>query len=115
MFIPGGQTGRLYSLSAGATLLKERLLQRHLASAWITANSTRREGQEYFHYRFVQFTDKPRANQLPEFLDQGTVTMDHLILSQDGWTVEKAPLFKIRPENVHALFPGGPRYDLMTL
>ncbi len=95
--------------------LQARLLQRHPASAWITANATLRDGQEYFHYRFIQFADQPRGNRLVDLLDQGTVTMDHLILSRDGRTVEKGPLFKIRPDNVRALFPESPRFDLMTM
>lgn len=95
--------------------LQGRLLQRHPASAWITATSSRRDGDEYFHYRYVKFTDQPRAGLLPDLLEQGTVTMDHLILCKDGRTVEKGPLFKISPENVRALFPEGPRIDLMTI
>lgn len=95
--------------------LQERLLQRHPASAWITANAAIRNGQECFHYRFIQFTDQPRADRLADLLDQGTVTMDHLILSRDGRTVEKGPLFKIRPDNVRALFPESPRFDLMAM
>lgn len=95
--------------------LQDRLLQRHPSSAWITANASRRNGQEYFHYRFVQFTDDPRADHLPDLIDQGTVTMDHLILSVHGRTVEKGPLFKIRLENVSALFPESPRFDLMGI
>jgi hypothetical protein len=95
--------------------LQSRLLQRHPSSAWITANASRRNGQEYFHYRFIQFTDNPRADHLPDLIDQGTVTMDHLILSKDGRTVEKGPLFKIRPKNVSALFPESPRFDLMGI
>lgn len=94
--------------------LQKRLLQRHPASAWITANEIRRENQVYFHYRFVKFTDEPNDSILPDLIDQGTVTMDHLIFSKDGRTVEKGPLFKIRPDNFHALFPTSPRYDLMT-
>lgn len=95
--------------------LQDRLLQRHPSSAWIIANASRRNGQEYFHYRFVRFTDAPRAGHLPDLIDQGTVTMDHLIISVGGRTVEKGPLFKIRPENVSALFPESPRFDLMAI
>lgn len=95
--------------------LKGRLLQRHPASAWITANVTRRKGREYFHYRFVQFTDEPRVDHLPDLIDQGTVTMDHLILARCGKAVEKGPLFKILPGNVRALFPESPRIDLMAI
>lgn len=95
--------------------LQLRLLQRHPASAWITANSSIRNGLEHFHYRYVQFTDEPRADRLPDLLEQGTVTLDHLIFTGNGRTVEKGPLFKIRPENFGALFPEGPRFDLMNL
>lgn len=95
--------------------LQERLVERHPASAWITANSTRREDQEYFHYRYVQFTALPRADRLTDLLELGTVTVDHLIRSKGGRTAEQGPLFKIRPENVRALFPESPRLDLMTL
>ena len=95
--------------------LRSRLIDRHPASAWITANVTHREGIEYFHYRFIQFTDEPRADRLTTLLDQGTVTLDHLISTADGRTIEKGPLFKIRPNNVRALFPEGPRYDLMAI
>lgn len=95
--------------------LQGRLLQRHPASAWITATSSRRDGEEYFHYRHVRFTDHPRAELLPDLLEQGTVTMDHLIFCKDGRTIEKGPIFKISPDNVRALFPEGPRIDLMTV
>lgn len=95
--------------------LQGRLLQRHPASAWITATTSRRDGEEYFHYRYVKFTDQPRAELLPDLLEQGTVTMDHLIFCKDGRTIEKGPLFKISPDNVRALFPEGPRIDLMTV
>jgi len=95
--------------------LQARLLQRHPASAWITANVVHRDGEEYFHYRFVQFTDQPRTEHLPDLLDLGTITMDHLIFSEGGRTVEKGPLFKIRPDNVRSLFPESSRYDLMAL
>lgn len=95
--------------------LKGRLLDRHPASAWIVANVSRKDGEEYFHYRYIQFTDTPRAEFLPKLIEQGTVTLDHLILTKDGRTVEKGPLFKIKPENVRALFPESPRYDLMAI
>lgn len=111
-----GGSGTLQEVAAWKLeALQARLLQRHPASAWITANVERRGEEEHFHYRFVQFTDKPRAEHLLDLIDQGTVTMDHLIFSKDGRTVEKGPLFKIRPENVRALFPEGPRYDLMRV
>lgn len=101
----------LWQLSA----LQARLLQRHPASAWITANVVHRDGLEHFHYRFVQFTDQPQTERLPDLLDQAIVTVDHLIFSQGGRTIEKGPLFKIKPDNVRALFPESPRYDLMAL
>jgi hypothetical protein len=114
-YLPGGSRVAKEVAAWKLEALQARLLQRHPASAWITANVERRGGEEYFHYRYVQFTRTPRVDLLPELIDQGTVTMDHLILSKDGQTIEKGPLFKIRPENVRALFPEGPRYDLMRI
>lgn len=115
IYVPRHGNGIEQVASWKLSALQERLLQRHPASAWLTATASRRDGEEYFHYRFVKFTDQPRAELLPDLLEQGTVTMDHLILCKNGRDVEKGPLFKINPSNVRALFPEGPRIDLMTI
>jgi hypothetical protein len=95
--------------------LRARLLDRHPSSAWITASSVKRDGEEYFHYRYIQFTSQPRDSMLTTLIEQGTITLDHLIFSENGRTIEKGPLFKLRPENMKSLFPETPRIDLMSL
>lgn len=90
--------------------LQSRLLDRHPASAWITASVF----GDSFHYRNVQFTEKPRVELLPDLLQQGIVTMDHLIEIKDGRSTEKGPLFKIDPENIGSIFQESPRYDLLN-
>lgn len=90
--------------------LQERLLNRHPASAWITATVF----GDSFHYRYVQFTEKPRVELLPDLIQQGIITMDHLIEIKDGRSTEKGPLFKIDPENISSIFQESPRYDLMN-
>jgi hypothetical protein len=95
--------------------LKERLAKAHPESAWVVASSSERDGIEYFHFRFAQFTSSPRVGELPDLLDAGTVTVDHLIMTKDRKTTEKGPLFKIKPANVSALFPVSARFDLMSI
>lgn len=95
--------------------LEKRLDKSQPASAWIVAVPSQREGVEYFHFRYVTFTGRPRAKELPRLLEMGTVTVDHLISAVGGRTVEKGPLFKIQPRNVETLFPTTPSFDLLRL
>lgn len=95
--------------------LEQKLLQSHAESAWIVAVPSLRDGREFFHFRFAVFTAAPRADELVTLLEQGTITMDHLIWEQGGRVVEKGPLFKIHPDNASALFPVSPRIDLLSL
>ena len=95
--------------------LKDRLEAAHPESAWVVATSSVREGVEHFHFRFAQFTAEPRADELPTLLETGTVTVDHLIMTKDGKTTDKGPLFKLKPGNVTALFPATPKFDLMAV
>lgn len=95
------------------SILKERLLASHPATAWIVAIPSERDGVDHFHFRYVTFTERPRVEDLPDLLAIGTVTMDHLISHVDGKVVEKGPLFKIHPKNVDALFPKSHTIDLL--
>ncbi len=95
--------------------LTQRLVESHPESAWVLASSSRSQGREYFHFRYVQFTSSPRADMLPRLLESGTVTVDHLITGREGRVVEKGPLFKINPSNASALFEVSPRIDLMQV
>ncbi len=93
--------------------LEHRLIERQPESAWIVAVPSKRNGVEHFHYRYVTFTGRPRAEELARLLELGTVTVDHLIGNRGGKPIEKGPLFKIKPINVDALFPSSPSFDLL--
>ncbi|MDE0306168.1 MAG: MvaI/BcnI family restriction endonuclease [Albidovulum sp.] len=95
--------------------LEARLVKSQPASAWIVAVPSLRNGEEFFHFRYVTFAGRPRARELPRLLEMGTVTVDHLISAAGGRTVEKGPLFKIQPRNVNTVFPTIPRLDLLRM
>lgn len=95
--------------------LAEKLRSTHAESAWVIAVPSWRDGLEHFHFRYVTFTSAPRVEELAGLLEQGTITMDHLISSSTGRVIEKGPLFKIKPENVSALFPVSRRFDLLSI
>jgi len=47
-------------------------------------------------------------------LEQGIVTLDHLIKRKStGSVVEKVPLFKIKPNALYLSFPPSNKYDLI--
>ncbi|MBK7945209.1 MAG: hypothetical protein IPJ85_07865 [Flavobacteriales bacterium] len=93
--------------------LHERLLEKHNETFWIAAESSREDGVEYLHYTKVEHTRKPIVSQFDLLLEQGIITLDHLIKrTLTGKTVEKGPLFKIKPNNVGLLFPPSRVYDL---
>ena len=48
-------------------------------------------------------------------MEQGIITMDHLIKRKDmtGKTTEKGPLFKIKPQHLELLFPEPRYYNLI--
>ncbi len=86
--------------------LHNRLLEKHNETFWITAESSIDNGIEYFHFKKIQHTRKPIVSQFDLMLEQGIITVDHLIKRvPDGKVVEKGPLFKIKPNAVSMLFP----------
>ncbi|MGV9013446.1 MAG: MvaI/BcnI family restriction endonuclease [Flavobacteriales bacterium] len=94
--------------------LHERLLEKHNETFWIAAESVKEDGIEYFHYTKAEHTRKPIVSQFDLLLEQGIITMDHLIKRKPtGKTVEKGPLFKIKPNSVGLLFPPSQIYDLV--
>src|SRR5690606_872185 len=120
---PGGRLVEVHDGQSGATevaawrlaTLERKLAASHGASAWIVAVPSRRNDQDYFHFRYATFTSAPRVEELPALIEQGTITMDHLIQNVQGSVVEKGPLFKIKPENVRSLFPTAVNLDLLAL
>jgi len=98
----------------GLETLHKRLLEKHNETFWIAADSIIIDGNEHFHYRKVEHTKKPVVSQFDILLEQGIITLDHLIKrNAKGRVVEKGPLFKIKPNGINLLFPQSQIYDLI--
>jgi len=93
--------------------LRKRLLEKHNETFWVSASSKIENGSEYFQFNKILHTKKPIVSQFDILVDQGMITMDHLIKKNSkGRVVEKGPLFKIRPSAIEMLFPTDQTYIL---
>lgn len=93
--------------------LHKRLLEKHKETFWVEAESTFISGIEHFKYVKVEHTKKPITSQFNILIEQGIITLDHLIKrNSTGKVVEKGPLFKIKPNGVDLLFPPSEKYNL---
>ncbi len=93
--------------------LHKRLLEKHNETFWIAADSIIEDGKEYFQYKKVEHTKKPIVSQFDILIEQGIITLDHLIKRvQSGKVSEKGPLFKIKPSALDLLFPPSQSYKL---
>jgi hypothetical protein len=98
----------------GLETLHKRLLEKHNETFWIAADSKTIDGKEYFQYKKVEHTKKPIVSQFDILLEQGIITLDHLIKRKpSGSVVEKGPIFKIRPNALDLLFPPSNSYSLI--
>lgn len=93
--------------------LHKRLLEKHNETFWVAAESQMIDGKEHFLFKKVEHTRKPIVSQFDILLEQGIITLDHLIKkSAAGKVVEKGPLFKIKQNGLGLLFPPSKIYDL---
>ena len=94
--------------------LRSKLLEKHRETFWIKADTHISNDDEYFTLRSITHTKNPLASQFLLLMEQGIITMDHLIKRKDmtGKTTEKGPLFKIRPQHLSLLFPEPQNYAL---
>lgn len=93
--------------------LHDRLQKKHKETFWVEAESIKKGEQEYFQYTLVEHTKKPITSQFDLLLEQGIITLDHLIKrNSKGKVVEKGPLFKIKTKGIELLFPPSERYSL---
>ncbi|MBN2777538.1 MAG: MvaI/BcnI restriction endonuclease family protein [Bacteroidales bacterium] len=94
--------------------LHNRLLEKHKETFWVEAISTYISGLEHFQYSIVEHTKKPIISQFDILIDQGIITLDHLIKrNSKGKVVEKGPIFKIKPKALDLLFPPSDKYNLI--
>ena len=99
----------------GLDTLHKRLIEKHNETFWIAADSITIDGNEYFQYKKVEHTKKPIVSQFDILLEQGIITLDHLIKRKStGSVVEKGPIFKIKPNALDLLFPPSQSYSLIA-
>lgn len=94
--------------------LHSRLKNKHKETFWVEAESIFKSDKEYFQYKLVEHTKKPITSQFDLLIEQGIITLDHLIKrNSKGRVVEKGPIFKIKPMGIELLFPPSETYDLI--
>lgn len=94
--------------------LHSRLLEKHNETFWIAADSILIDNKEHFQFKKVEHTKKPIVTQFDILLEQGIITLDHLIKRKPtGSVVEKGPIFKIKPNSLDLLFPPSQSYSLI--
>lgn len=95
--------------------LHNRLLEKHNETFWIAADSIIIDNKEHFQFKKVEHTRKPIVTQFDILLEQGIITLDHLIKRKpNGSVVEKGPIFKIKPNSLDLLFPPCQSYSLLS-
>lgn len=94
--------------------LHDRLLEKHRETFWVEAESTIIDGLEHFQYSIVEHTKGPIVSQFDLLIEQGIITLDHLIKRNlNGRVVEKGPIFKIKPKGLDLLFPPSEKHNLI--
>ncbi len=94
--------------------LHNRLREKHKETFWVEAESLQIDNREHFQYKFVEHTKGPITSQFDLLIDQGIITMDHLIKrTATGGAKEKGPIFKIKPQGIELLFPPSESYSLV--
>ncbi len=94
--------------------LRSSLAEKHNETFWVGARVHERDGNDYFEFRDVTHTRKPILSQFDLLLEQGEITMDHLIKrTTAGRVSEKGPLFKVNAASLGLLFPPSKSYELL--
>ncbi|SSC10412.1 MvaI/BcnI family restriction endonuclease [thiotrophic endosymbiont of Bathymodiolus puteoserpentis (Logatchev)] len=95
--------------------LKNRLLEKHNETFWVGADSTIINGVEHFQYQKILHTKKPIPSMFELLIEQGEITLDHLIKKDSkGRVSEKGSLFKISTSALSMLFPEQIKYSLVA-
>lgn len=93
--------------------LRADLEKKHAETFWVAANVHHIGGQEHFEFTDVIHTRKPIGSQFDILVDQGEITMDHMMKRLDsGRAHERGPSFKIEAGSLDLLFPPSKAYAL---
>lgn len=95
-------------------LLRSRFKEKHNETFWVEAESFERGNQEFFILKNIIHTKNPIVSQFLPLINDGVITMDHLIERKEGErrAHERGPLFKIDKKNLELLFPEPQVYRL---
>lgn len=94
-------------------LLRDRLATKHPETFWIACKSQKREdGREVFFVEKIRYTRRPMVAQFLSLIEQGVVTLDHMIGYRKGKLSEKGPSFKIYETDLSRIFPENIEIDL---
>lgn len=94
--------------------LHEYLLNKHKETFWVKAQSKTINDCEHFFLLSVVHTKNPSLPQFDDLLENGTITLDHLIKRSNKRVNEKGPLFKIERDRVMDLFHSLPKTYSLT-
>lgn len=94
--------------------LEGRLVGKHKETFWVDAISETRDGIEYFKFIRIEHTKNPVLSQFAVLIDQGKITLDHLIKEKGRSASEKGPSFKLDEKSLSLLFPPSKVYELKT-
>lgn len=91
--------------------LHKNLKDKHFETFWVGFKSQKISGKEHFILSKITHTKNPIPSQFDELIQQGIITVDHLIKRQpNGKVVEKGPLFKIERSSLQLLFSQSKAY-----
>lgn len=92
--------------------LRQKLLEKHKETFWVSAETRKRDGREEFLFKNVEYTRSPHTYQFPDLLGSGLITIDHLIKEKGRGAHERGPLFKISKAGYQMLFPAPMKFEL---
>ena len=86
-------------------------------SAIVTGLPVDLNGEEGFHFRYVEILGKPRISAFLELVEDGAITVDHCISQRTGSRVarEQGPLFKLSGDARDLLYDSVERFDLLEM
>lgn len=94
--------------------LRADLEKKHAETFWVGAKVHPIDGREHFEFTDVIHTRKPIGSQFDILVEQGEITMDHMMKRLDsGRAHERGPSFKIGAGSLDLLFPPSKTYALV--
>lgn len=94
--------------------LKNILLEKHKETFWVKANTSFKNGVEYFSYDIIIHTRKPNVSLIVPLLETDKITVDLAAHIENNKYRDHGILFKMLPQDISLLFPNIVEYNLMN-